>query len=114
MTRQYKANAAQWRDDFPDYQIPGHWPKHVRPLSLDDDQLGIGDDGKLYWDGAPVKTDVGLTRLQNAAAALVTVAAIASALAAGVSACADWATYQSAMQQKPAPRVQHQPSKPAA
>lgn len=40
---------------------PG-WPAGVRPISLDGmDALGVGDDGRIYWDGKLIVTERRLT-----------------------------------------------------
>lgn len=33
---------------------PKSWPKGIRPLSLDEEGLGIDRNSVLYWDGKPV------------------------------------------------------------
>jgi hypothetical protein len=63
---------------------PPHWPKGVRPVSIDGmGLLGVGDDGHVYWDGRQIRTG---TRIQlsgiqasfaiAAAVAVVTVATL--------------------------------------
>lgn len=40
---------------------PG-WPSDVRPISQDGlDMLGVGDDGRVYWDGKVIVTEKRIT-----------------------------------------------------
>jgi len=69
------------------------WPAGVRPISIDGlDHLGVSDDGALYWDGEPieVRKSLTLTAMQKAGAVAVASSAIVAALAAVVSAYADF------------------------
>jgi len=68
-------------------------PEAVRPLSLDDEGLGIDRDGRLYWNGKPVEIigqRLDLTRTQ----ALVGIAiAVFTAIAAVGTAVQAWTAY---------------------
>jgi hypothetical protein len=66
------------------------WPKGVRPLSLDEDALGVDAKGDLYWHGKPVeiRRPLDLTRGQQIIAVIVAVAAVVGALAAVAQAIA--------------------------
>ena len=71
---------------------PSHWPNGVRPISLDGLILvGVGEDGRLYWDGVPVEVarTFTLSWWQRVAAVLVSLSAVIAAAAACVSAYAD-------------------------
>jgi len=38
------------------------WPVGVRPISVDGlDALGVGNDGRIYWDGKVIVTEKRLT-----------------------------------------------------
>ena len=59
---------------------PSKWPKGVRVLGINEqDNLGIDDQGQLYWDGRPVVVSRGidLTFWQK-------VAAFAGVISAGI------------------------------
>ena len=63
------------------------WPEGVRGVGLDElDALGVNRQGRLYWDGVPVKVSGRLTKWQSAGAVLVTLATVAAAIAEGVQA----------------------------
>jgi hypothetical protein len=64
------------------------WPKGVRPLSLDEDALGVDAKGGLFWHGKPVeiRRPLDLTRGQRMMAVTVAVAAAVGAFAAVVQA----------------------------
>ena len=63
------------------------WPEGVREVGLDElDSLGVDRQGRLYWDGVPVKVSGRLTNWQSAGAVLVTLATVAAAIAEGVQA----------------------------
>ena len=82
-----RQHAAQSLND-----APAHWPTGVRPISLDGLVLvGVGDDGRLYWDGLPVEVakTFTLSWWQRLGAVAVSIAAIVAAIAACVSAYAD-------------------------
>ena len=72
-------------------ETPDHWPKHVKHVAADEDLMGVGDDGGLYWDGKPVQVgkriDLTIWQIVYGVAALL-VAAIAAG-AAAVSALVD-------------------------
>jgi len=68
------------------------WPEGVRPITWDDTtHLGVGNDGRLYWDGKAVEVarTFRLSFWQVAFAALTVLAAVVAAGAAVVSAWAD-------------------------
>ena len=72
---------------------PSHWPEGVYPISIDGmDNVGVGDDGTLYWDGKviEVRKTLALTIWQKLGAIAVSVSAIMAAGAAVFSAIADW------------------------
>lgn len=74
---------------------PAGWPKGVRPISIDAfNHMGVGNDGRLYWNGKSVEVarSVTLTTWQRAAAALTVIAALAAAGGSVASAIADWRT----------------------
>lgn len=82
-----RKHGAQSRND-----APPHWPDGVRPISLEGLVLvGVGDDGRLYWDGIPVEVarTFTLSWWQRVAAFLVSLSAVIAAAAACVSAYAD-------------------------
>lgn len=60
--------------------------------------IGVGAGGDLYWDGKPivVRKGLSLTKLQNAGAVIVGMAAVVAAGAAAVSAYADLQTIPAA------------------
>jgi hypothetical protein len=69
------------------------WPKTVRPLSLDDEGLGIDRDGRLYWNGNPVEIigqRLDLTRTQAVGAIAV---AVFTFIAAAGTAVQAWTAY---------------------
>ena len=72
--------------------IEEKWPPNVWYLGVDRlDLLGFDEDGQLYWDGEPVeiKKRLSLTFWEKVGAVLITISAVAGAIAAGVSAYAD-------------------------
>lgn len=72
-----------------------HWPPGVRPISIDGlDELGVGNDGRIYWQGRPIEVQqsVTLTAAQRLGAVVVALSAIVGAAAAAVSAYADLAS----------------------
>jgi len=83
---------------IPPVQIDqSRWPKHVRPINLEETEgLGIDADGRLYWDGRPVEI-IGrrliLTRAQTAWAWMVGLAgflALLGGAAQGWAAGHEW------------------------
>jgi hypothetical protein len=66
------------------------WPKGVRPLSLDEDALGVDAKGDLYWHGKPVeiRRPLDLTRSQQIIAVIIAGATVIGALAAVAQAVA--------------------------
>ena len=89
-------------DEIPDHpaQVPGsdspnHWPKGVRPVSLEGlSYLGVGSDGELHWDGKPiaVRKTLDLKPYQIVYAVLTLLVASVGASAAAVSAYVDWSS----------------------
>ena len=70
-----------------------HWPADIRPISTDGlDYLGVGNDGRLYWDGKPIEVSksFALTWFQRAIAIVVSGSAVVAAIAAAVQAYAAW------------------------
>lgn len=66
---------------------PG-WPKGVRPISMEGiDALGVGDDGRVYWDGRAIVTEKRLTLSfwQKVGGVLTVASAIVVAAEAGYS-----------------------------
>jgi hypothetical protein len=96
-----EAEARQWKEDLE--AIPfqpidrSTWPKTVRPVSLDEEGLGIDRDGRLYWNGKPVEIvgqRLDLTRTQAwvaIAVAVFTFIAAAGTAVQGWTAYHDWA-----------------------
>ena len=69
------------------------WPKTVRPISLDEEGLGIDRDGRLYWNGKPVEIvgqRLDLTRTQASVAILVALFTFIAAMGTAVQA---WTAY---------------------
>jgi hypothetical protein len=66
------------------------WPKGVRPLSLDEDALGVDAKGDLYWHGKPleIRRPLDLTRSQQIIAVIIAGATVIGALAAVAQAVA--------------------------
>ena len=65
----------------------------MRPISLDGlAHLGVGDDGRIYWDGRQVEVarTFNLTWWQKAGAIAVAASSVVAAAAAVASAIADW------------------------
>src|SRR3546814_15303567 len=61
------------------------WPPGVRSISIDGlSHLGVGNDGRLYWDGKPVEVAraFSLSRLQFVYAIVTLLVAIAATAAA--------------------------------
>jgi hypothetical protein len=96
-----EAQARQWKEDLE--AIPfqpidrSTWPKTVRPISLDEEGLGIDRDGRLYWNGKSVEIvgqRLDLTRTQAwigiAVAVFTAIAAVGTAVQ-GWTAYHDWA-----------------------
>src|SRR5262249_3756092 len=85
-----EAAARQWQEDMeaiPFQQTDrSTWPKTVRPLSLDEEGLGVDRDGRLYWHGKPVEIGqrLDLTRTQ---------AWVGTAIAALGTAVQGWTAY---------------------
>lgn len=64
------------------------WPKDVAPISYGDmDRLGVGPDGRLYWDGKPVEVQRRLrfSRLQTVGALIVGLAAVVGGIGTGLN-----------------------------
>jgi len=73
---------------------PARWPKGVRSISIEGlELLGVGDDGRLYWDGVPVEVarTFTLSWWQRLGAVLVSLSAVVAAISAALSAYADLA-----------------------
>jgi hypothetical protein len=68
------------------------WPKGVRPLSLDEDALGVDAKANLYWHGKPVetRTRVDLDWWQTAIAVVI---AVGTLIGAGAAVAQGWAAY---------------------
>jgi len=66
------------------------WPGEVEHLRYSDlDRIGVGKDGRLYWDGRPVQTEQRLAKFERVLAVIALVAVIIgglSTLAQGVDA----------------------------
>jgi hypothetical protein len=63
---------------------PKKWPKGIRPLSLDEEGLGIDREGLLYWNGKPVliRRKFELRWIELTLAAIATLATVVQAIAA--------------------------------
>ena len=64
------------------------WPIGVRPISIDGlDALGVGDDGRIYWDGKVIVTEKRLTLSfwQKVGGSLTVASAVVVAAQAGYS-----------------------------
>jgi hypothetical protein len=88
---------------------PDGWPLGVRPISLDGlAHIGVGNDGKLYWDGRPVVVAkrVTLSFWQGLAAVLTVVGALAAGGGAVASAWADLHSLATCGISSPAPLSQ--------
>jgi hypothetical protein len=92
-----EAEHRQWKEDMEAIPLRppdrSKWPKTVRPLSLDDEGLGIDRDGRLYWDGKPVEIigqRLDLTRTQTGIGIAVVVFTAIAALGTVVQA---WTAY---------------------
>ena len=59
---------------------PKDWPKGIRPVTLDEEGLGVDRDGRLYWQLKPVAMQVKLRPVELTLAALATLATIAQAV----------------------------------
>ncbi len=62
-------------------QGPADWPPNVTIMTLDElDNLGIGDDNKLYWHGKEVETknSLNLNIWQNVLAFIAALGTLAS------------------------------------
>jgi len=71
---------------------PPHWPTGILPVSAEGlGLIGVGDDGRLYWDGIPVEVarTFTLSWWQRVVAIIVSLSAMVAAGAACVSAYAD-------------------------
>ncbi|MBY0225114.1 MAG: hypothetical protein K2Q28_04850 [Hyphomicrobium sp.] len=77
---------ARLKDIPPVTSDPRTWPKHVRPLSLDDWGLGVDAKGSLYWQGKPVvvRRQLELRTYELALATIVTLATVVQAAIAAV------------------------------
>lgn len=66
---------------------PKEWPTHVRPISIDDEGLGIDREGVLYWNGKPVmiRRQLELRWYELILATVIAVATVVQAVAAVVS-----------------------------
>lgn len=68
---------------------PRTWPKGIRPLSFDEEGLGIDRNSVLYWDGKPVMIRRQL-ELRWYELILATMVAGATVVQAGVAMIALW------------------------
>ena len=68
---------------------PRKWPKGIRPLSFDEEGLGIDRNSVLYWDGKPVMIRRQL-ELRWYELILATMVAGATVVQAGVAMVALW------------------------
>ena len=67
---------------------PTHWPLGVRPISVEGlSSLGVGDDGRVYWDGKVIVTEkrITLSFWQKVAGFLTVLSAVVVAAEAGHS-----------------------------
>jgi hypothetical protein len=69
------------------------WPENVRPLSLDDEGLGVDRDGRLYWNGKPVEIIGQRLDLTKTQAAVAIAIAVFTAIAAIGTAVQGWTAY---------------------
>lgn len=61
---------------------PKDWPKGIRPVTLDEQGLGVDREGNLYWQLKPVAMKVKLRWIELTLAVLATAATIAQAATA--------------------------------
>lgn len=75
------------------WEVEANWPPHVWSVGIDRlDYLGVDNKRNLYWDGKriEIRRPLSLSFWQKTGAVLLAASAIAGALAASVSAWADW------------------------
>lgn len=61
---------------------PEDWPKGIRPITLDEEGLGVDNEGRLYWHLKPVAFEVKLRWYELTLATLATAATVVQAFAA--------------------------------
>lgn len=64
---------------------PEAWPVGIRPVTLDEEGLGVDKDGALYWHLKPVAMRIKLRWLELGLAFAVTTATIVQAIVAVIA-----------------------------
>jgi hypothetical protein len=64
---------------------PEDWPVGIRPVTLDEEGLGVDKNGALYWHLKPVAMRIKLRWFELALAVIATTATVVQAIAAVVT-----------------------------